>query len=143
MAFVLHSAGGLAAAAGPRAPFLRRNRRKESRGRRPDSDPDRLRDVRSEPQPIHERVYFSRETFAPYAGGRIGILFFTSGNGSGTTGFLLGCAAGGEYYLDEHFSLSVEAQLNMTKSDDQSARFGNPGKWTANTAAAAFATIYF
>lgn len=63
--------------------------------------------------------------------------------GDGTTDFLVGWDFGEEYLFDQHFSLGADAQLNMTKSDDMSARFANPGKWTVNTATAVFATVYF
>ncbi|HLO92015.1 MAG TPA: hypothetical protein VK172_12700 [Lentimicrobium sp.] len=54
-----------------------------------------------------------------------------------------GIAFGGEYFIDEHFSFGVEAQGNVTKSDDGSFRFGNPGKVNFNTATMISATIYF
>lgn len=55
----------------------------------------------------------------------------------------MGGAVGAEAFLVPSFSLGVEAQLNATFSDDNSARFGNPGNLNLNTAAAVTATVYF
>lgn len=89
------------------------------------------------------RIYFPKERFSPYIGGRFGFLIASPENGNGTTDFLGGLSFGGEYFADEHFSFGAEAQLNATKSADNSPRFGNPGKWGLNTGAAAFVTMYF
>lgn len=50
---------------------------------------------------------------------------------------------GAEYFFDDQLSLGIEAQLNFSKSADNSGRFGNPGGLNANTATMLFATIYF
>jgi hypothetical protein len=54
-----------------------------------------------------------------------------------------GLAFGGEYFLTDNFSFGVEAQGNLTKSDENSFRFGNPGKINFNTGTMISATIYF
>ena len=54
-----------------------------------------------------------------------------------------GVGYGAEYFFDEHFSMGVEAQLNLAKSDKNSFRFGNPDRININTGAMATATIYF
>ncbi len=92
---------------------------------------------------IVPRYFFYKEQFAPYIGARLGALIASPNEGESTTDLLIGLAGGGEYFLDEHFSFGVEAQLNLTLSDEFSARFGNPDKKTFNTAAAVFATVYF
>ena len=56
---------------------------------------------------------------------------------------ILGIAFGAEYFLDEHFSIGVEAQGNLTQSDEKSIRFGNPDGTNFNTATMITATVYF
>lgn len=74
--------------------------------------------------------------FATYIGAQ-GILQQTSVDGTGedSSDFLLGASGGGEYFLDEHFSLGVEGQLNfMFEENDDNSIF---------TAAAVIGTFYF
>ena len=59
------------------------------------------------------------------------------------TDWVLGPMVGGEYFLGRHFSLGVEAQLNVAISDDHSLRFQNPGRTNLSTATGAFAAFYF
>ncbi len=92
---------------------------------------------------IVPRFYLTRGKLAPYIGGRVGFLHASPKSAEVTTDWIIGLAAGGEYFLDEHFSFGVESQLNLLVSDVGSSRFGNPGKKSLNTAAAVFATIYF
>ncbi|HTY58186.1 MAG TPA: hypothetical protein VMF59_05185 [Bacteroidota bacterium] len=92
---------------------------------------------------IVPRVYFRKDRIAPFIGGRIGVLVSSPSVGSSTTDWVVGLAAGGEYFLDDHFSLGVESQLNLSISDENSNRFGNPDGTTLNTAAAVYATFYF
>lgn len=80
----------------------------------------------------------------PYGGGRIVVLQYSpEGPADGATDFIFGPFVGGEYFLDDHFSLGVEAQLNISKSDENSLRFGNPDGTSINTATAVMATFYF
>lgn len=92
---------------------------------------------------IVPRFYFYREKFAPYIGAKAGILYAMPNEGDGVIDYILGLSGGGEYFLDDHFSLGVEAQLNIGKSDPKSGRFGAPDRISVNTASAIFATIYF
>lgn len=90
------------------------------------------------------RFYLNDKIVRPFLGGRIGILYFNPSSGrTSTTDFVAGFLAGGEYFLNEGFSLGVEAQLNASVSDESSSRFGNPGGVNINTGAAVFATVYF
>lgn len=80
----------------------------------------------------------------PYFGARFGVLIYDpSGAGDSQTDFLFGPLVGGEYFLDDHFSLGVEAQLNIAKSGKHSLRFNNPDGMSVNTATAVMATYYF
>jgi len=78
-----------------------------------------------------------------YVGERGGILVRSPEEGDTTLDVVLGLAGGGEYFLSEHLSLGVEAQLNMTLSDEKSSRFGNPDGTNVNTATAAILSYYF
>ena len=89
------------------------------------------------------RVNVQTGDAVPYLGARFGMLRRSPENIDATTDYYYGPAGGGEYFLSEHFSLGVEAQLNITKSDDNSTRFGNPGGTNINTATAVLATFYF
>lgn len=69
------------------------------------------------------RFNMRQDRVTPYYGVRVLEFFFSPEDGDGTTDFLFGPVLGGEYFLDEGFSLSVEAQVNVTKSDEFSGRF--------------------
>jgi len=79
------------------------------------------------------RFNLRQERVTPYFGVRALGYFFSPDNGDGTTDFLFGPVFGGEFFLDEGFSLSVESQLNVTVSDEASGRFGNPDGTTIST----------
>lgn len=98
------------------------------------------------------RFYFQKKTISPYVGIRVGAIInipysypipFLSEEEDSTYDFLGGLAFGGEYFVGDQFSLGVEMQANLTKSDPQSNRFGNPGKININTGTMLSATIYF
>lgn len=73
--------------------------------------------------------------FASYLGAR-GIFQHTSPEiGADDTDLLLGATGGGEYFLDEHFSLGVEGQLNFLINDNGNDLF--------STGAAIMGTYYF
>jgi hypothetical protein len=73
--------------------------------------------------------------FASYIGAR-GLLQHTSPEvGDGTTDLLLGATGGGEYFLDEHFSMGVEGQLNLFLNDN--------GNNSLSTGAAIIGAYYF
>ena len=87
--------------------------------------------------------YLNRNKVSPYIGARAGVLISSPKFNNSTTDYILGLCSGGEYFIDEHFSFGVEAQLNASISDKNSNRFGNPGGMTINTGMAIFGTIYF
>ena len=89
------------------------------------------------------RIYVRKDKAAPYFGVRFAALIFSPEFAQTTTDIIAGILAGGEYFLDKHFSFGVEAQLNSSFSDEQSNRFGNPGGVNINTGSAIFATFYF
>lgn len=60
-----------------------------------------------------------------------------------TTDFFAGIAGGGEYFIDQNFSIGIEVQGNMTKSNENSMRFGNPGGINFNLGTMLYANIYF
>ncbi len=89
------------------------------------------------------RVVLVRQKLAPYVGLRGGLFVLKPSAGSSLTDKLAGMFFGGEYFLDERFSVGGELQLNMTFSDKSSNRFGNPGGTVVNTATGLHATFYF
>lgn len=92
---------------------------------------------------LFPRFYLKKAKVSPYLGFRIGFVYSKPENTDSTFDGLLGICAGGEYFLDKHFSIGIEAQLNASKSDENSLTFGNPGGINLNTATSFFATIYF
>ena len=75
------------------------------------------------------------EQFATYIGAQ-GLLQRTSPEvGPEDTDFLLGGNVGGEYFLDSHFSVGVEGQLNYLFNDN--------GNNTLSTGAAIVGSVYF
>ncbi len=89
------------------------------------------------------RVNVKKGIAVPYVGGRFAALVYVPEERNNDTDFIGGPFCGGEYFLNDKFSLGVEAQLNITNSDKGSFRFGNPGGLNYNTASAVFATFYF
>lgn len=91
------------------------------------------------------RKYFYEGDFMPFVSGRAGLLLgFPQGeNAENTTDAVFGLSIGGEYFLSHHFSFAVEAQTNLTVSDERSIRFGNAGGNTFNTGMAVTASIWF
>ena len=96
---------------------------------------------------IVQKFYFSTKKLAPYAGIRGGVLYYSpdkeSEGETNTADWVVGLAAGAEYFFDPQFSIGVEAQANFTKSDENSMRFNNPGNWNFNLATMISANIYF
>ena len=97
---------------------------------------------------LSPRYYFKTEKLSPYAGLKIGALIntLTSENQNTTSvkiDYLFGLAFGAEYFLSNSFSFGVEAQANLTKSDENSYRFGNPDGMVFNTGTMITATVYF
>ncbi|MDD4597577.1 MAG: hypothetical protein PHW35_06395 [Lentimicrobiaceae bacterium] len=97
---------------------------------------------------VASRLYLKKETLSPYVGVKAGVLlfrpyFFDESDQKTTVDLLGGVAFGGEYFLSEQFSFGVEIQGNLTKSDEKSYRYGNPGGVIFNLATQVSATIYF
>jgi hypothetical protein len=91
-----------------------------------------------------DRIFFNAtESIKPFLGLRAGVLFSIPDEQDTVTDYVIGILGGGEYFFSNNFSVGVEAQLNMSISDENSSRFGNPGGTNINTATAIFATIYF
>ena len=91
-----------------------------------------------------DRIFFNAtENIKPFVGLRAGALISLPDEGDTVTDYVIGLLGGGEYFFSENFSVGVEAQLNMSISDENSSRFGNPGGTNINTATAIFATVYF
>lgn len=79
----------------------------------------------------------------PYIGFRVAVFVMSPKGGNSITDFAIGPSLGGEYFLDDHFSIAVEAQVNISLSDENSFRFGNPKGINVNTATSILATYYF
>ena len=79
----------------------------------------------------------------PYIGARVAVLMLLPSRGDSFTDIVFGPFAGGEYFFSDHFSVSIEAQINVALSAEFSNRFGNPNGTNFNTATVAFATFYF
>lgn len=94
------------------------------------------------------RFYFKKEKIAPYFGLKVGALINKPSSENvidpkTKVDLLGGVAFGGEYFLSDNFSFGVEVQGNLTKSDKNSNRFGNPDGINFNTGTMISATIYF
>ena len=92
---------------------------------------------------VTERFNLRDGSAIPYLGGRVVALTLSPKDGDSVTDWVFGLTLGCECFLATHFSLSTEAQVNFSVSDEQSSRFGNPGKTNMNTATAVAATAYF
>lgn len=92
---------------------------------------------------IAPKVYLSTGKALPYFGAKVSFLIYSPNNRISVADYMVGLNGGGEYFFDTHFSMGVEAQMNITVSNEKSTRFGNPGKTNLNTATAIFATYYF
>lgn len=89
------------------------------------------------------RLYRRSATVSPYVGFRTMALIISPKTGEGWTDVVFGGAFGGDYFFEQHFSVGVEAQINVSISADQSTRFGNPGGTNINSGMGAFAAVYF
>ncbi len=74
---------------------------------------------------------------------RAGVLHLSPEIGQSTTDVLGGFGTGADYFISEWATIGVEAQLNATKSDKNSNRFGNRGGLNVNTGMAVQLTIFF
>ena len=94
------------------------------------------------------RFYFRKEKLSPYIGFKFAtLLTIPSGDSEieaeTQVDLMGGMAFGGEYFLTDIFSVGVEVQGNITKSDEFSYRFGNPDGVNFNTGTMISATLYF
>lgn len=87
--------------------------------------------------------YTRSEKIDPFISVRAGSFFTIPKKGKTTVDLTAGLGAGADYFFDEKFSIGIEAQLNLTKSNKNSSRFGNPSNINVNTASAVVASIYF
>ena len=92
---------------------------------------------------VFSKFYFNTDTIAPYWGLRGGAVVGIPSEGDTIVDFITGLSVGGDYFIDDKFSLGVEVQGNFTISDDGSTRFGNPGGVNFNTASVITASLYF
>ncbi|MBD3223838.1 MAG: hypothetical protein GF313_03865 [Caldithrix sp.] len=72
-----------------------------------------------------------------------GMFYTNPKHGDATIDWVFSLVSGGEYFIDEHFSLGIEGQIDVTRSDEQSLNFGNPDRTNVNTGTAFYATLYF
>ena len=94
------------------------------------------------------RLFLNHNQLRPYLSARIVALLTSAASNNqfeedSTLDFLTGLAFGGEYFIDPQFSIGVEAQTNLTISDENSGRFGNPGGTNINTGMAVLVNVYF
>lgn len=93
---------------------------------------------------VQPKLYLSEpEKAALFVAARGGVIIGMPSEGDNIYDFLVGAGLGGEYFLDQNFSLSIELQGNFTISDEGSIRFGNSGNLNFNTATVISASIYF
>lgn len=92
---------------------------------------------------IAYKNYFRNSKVSPYFSPKGGAFINNPDKGKTLVDLYFGFGIGADYFFDPKFSIGIEAQLNGTVSDDNSARFGNPGGLNLNTAAALAANIYF
>jgi hypothetical protein len=92
---------------------------------------------------IFLRHNLKQARMTPYIGFRFLGFFFSPDEGDATADYVYGPAVGGEYFLAESFSISVEAQLHYAQSDEASHRFANPDGTNIGTATTVSAAIYF
>ena len=94
------------------------------------------------------KYYFKTDKFAPFIDIKFAaIMNYPSKDNTiddeKELDYLGGIGFGAEYFFSPHFSFGVEAQANMTISDKDSDRYGNPDGVNMNLATAVIANIYF
>lgn len=97
---------------------------------------------------IIPKFYFKTTKLAPYVSVKFGAIINWPSEENDTDieqkiDKLAGIGIGAEYFFDKHFSIGVEAQGNVTVSDMNSFRFGNPDGTDFNTATMVTANVYF
>ena len=91
------------------------------------------------------RHYMKKEKLSPFISAGYMWMFYSPGtsNLSSIHDHVFGVSFGGEYFFDNQFSIGGEIQLNLSVSDENSNRFGNPGGHNFNTGSYLFASFYF
>jgi hypothetical protein len=91
------------------------------------------------------KFYINMDKLSPYIGLKFGVLMANPSDQyqESTADYVGGIAFGGDYFFDPRFSIGVEAQLNISESDENSSRFGNNGGSIINTGMAVTASVYF
>lgn len=103
---------------------------------------------------LSPRYYFKSEKIAPYFAVNLALALLDKKtvqmpfapvlkDEPMQTDIIAGLAVGAEYFFVPQFSMGIELQANMAKSDNNSQRFGNPGKTNFNTGSMISASIYF
>ncbi len=92
---------------------------------------------------LSPKFYLQKKKVSPFISLRTGVLASLPEDSDSVFDWIVGIAGGGEYFIDQYFSIGIEAQINASISDNNSAKFGNPGGTNINTATAIFATVYF
>ena len=96
----------------------------------------------------YNKYYFKTTGLAPFINVKFGTIFYFPSDDNtvddeSQMDILAGIGFGAEYFFNDHFSIGVEAQGNVTFSDEDSYRFGNPDGTNFNTATAVTANVYF
>ncbi len=89
------------------------------------------------------KFYLRTTKVRPYFSGRFALASLKVEGGTKQTDLIFGPAFGGEYFVDDNFSVAVEAQVNVALTDKGSFRFGNADATIITTASAILATVYF
>jgi hypothetical protein len=88
-------------------------------------------------------VMVTRYSVYPYIALGVNAVGYSPKSDETIVDYVFALAYGGEYFLARQFSLGMEIQVNITKSDKESNRFSNPGGANVNTATQVYATLYF
>lgn len=92
---------------------------------------------------IMSRFLLTDKPVKPFIGFRAGVIIGSRLNSDILTDGIAGLLGGAEYFINNHISVGIEAQINASVSGNNSSRFGNPGRTNINTATAVYGTLYF
>ncbi len=88
------------------------------------------------------KFYINNKKVSPFICAQLGIMISSPEVGDNLTDIIAGGGVGMDYFLDNNISIGIHAMLVVTKSDDHSSRFGNPGGVNINTSTGLTAFIY-
>jgi hypothetical protein len=106
---------------------------------------------------LSAKYYPVKKTVSPFIAFNLGALYYEragqyvsmageiiplQNSVSGFTDFTFGPGFGGEYFINENFSVGIEGQLNFTAATQKSFQY-SPGTLNFSTAALIYATVYF